>query len=170
MKFVSLNLVTANKNQEKIKQYLEENASDALVEKINKGVEVKVKDDDGEHIVINKKTLNGFMEYARGEAKKQSTGPYAMIDDEVVFGWAVHYFEEESIHEKLYNPYGTVYVKKEKKKDEKKATPSKNSETKKEKTTETKKGAPVQDREISQMSLFDFGNDNENMEETKDED
>lgn len=166
MKFVSLNLVTANKNQEKIKQYLEENASDALVEKINKGVEVKVKDDDGEHIVINKKTLNGFMEYARGEAKKQSTGPYAMIDDEVVFGWAVHYFEEESIQEKLYNPDGTIYVKKEKKKA---ATP-KNPETKKEKTAETKKPAPVQEKEISQMSLFDFGNDNENMEETKDED
>lgn len=166
MKFVSLNLVTANKNQEKIKQYLEENASDALVEKINKGVEVKVKDDDGEHIVIKKKTLNGFMEYARGEAKKQSTGPYAMIDDEVVFGWAVHYFEEESIHEKLYNPDGTIYVKKEKKKA---ATP-KNPETKKEKIAETKKAASVQEKEISQMSLFDFGNDNENMEETKDED
>ena len=106
------------------------------------------------------------MEYARGEAKKQSTGPYAMIDDEVVFGWAVHYFEEESIHEKLYNPDGTIYVKKEKKKA---ATP-KNPETKKEKIAETKKAASVQEKEISQMSLFDFGNDNENMEETKDED
>ena len=35
----------------------------------------------------------------------------ACIDDAVVYGWAVHYFEEDSIEGTLYNEDGTEYKK-----------------------------------------------------------
>ena len=102
-----LNLATKNAEQEKIKQYLEENASDVLIKKINEGVEI-VKDNK---LVINKKDLDGFWSYAIEEAKKQAdkNARGAIIDDPTVFGWAVHYFEESSIEGKLYNLDGTEY-------------------------------------------------------------
>lgn len=111
-----LNLATKTKEQERIKAYLEENASDALVKKINDGVEI-IKDTK---LVINKKDLDGFWNYAIEEARKQAdkNARGAIVDDETVFGWAVHYFEEGSIEGKLYNLDGTEYkpVKKQEEK------------------------------------------------------
>lgn len=101
-----LNLTANNTAEQRIKDYLEQNASEVLIEKINNGVEVQK---DGKTLV-NKKTLGGFMNYATEEARKQADGSnYACIDDQTVFGWAVHYFEEESIIGKLYNPNGEEY-------------------------------------------------------------
>lgn len=102
-----LNLVTKTREQEKIKAYLEENASDALVKKINDGVEI-IKDTK---LVINKKDLDGFWNYAIEEARKQAdkNARGTIVNDETVFGWAVHYFEEGTIEGKLYNLDGTEY-------------------------------------------------------------
>ena len=111
-----LNLATKNAEQEKIKQYLEENASDVLIKKINEGVEI-VKDNK---LVLNKKDLDGFWNYAIEEARKQAdkNARGAIVEHTTVFGWAIHYFEESSIEGKLYNLDGTEYksvVKKEEK-------------------------------------------------------
>lgn len=86
---------------------MEANASEVLAEKINNGVRVQK---DGKTL-INKKTLAGFMKYACDEAKKQveKGASSACIDDPVVYGWAVHYFEEASIEGTLYNEDGTEY-------------------------------------------------------------
>ncbi len=102
-----LNLETKNKAQELIKAYLEENASELLAEKINNGVRIQK---DGKTLV-SKKTLDGFMTYATDEAKKQAekSARSACIEDAVVYGWAVHYFEENSIEGTLYNEDGTEY-------------------------------------------------------------
>ena len=93
--------------QEKIKKYLEANASEVLADKINNGVVIEK---DGKKL-INKKTLDGFMQFACDEARKQAEkgARSACLDDEVVYGWAVHYFEEESIEGVLYNEDGTEY-------------------------------------------------------------
>lgn len=111
-----LNLATKNAEQEGIKAYLEENASDALVKKINDGVEI-IKDTK---LVINKKDLDGFWDYAIEEARKQAdkNARGTIVNDETVFGWAVHYFEEGTIEGKLYNLDGTEYklVKKQEEK------------------------------------------------------
>lgn len=40
------------------------------------------------------KSLNQCFDYIKGEAQKQATNNCAMVDDEVVFGWAVHYYDE----------------------------------------------------------------------------
>ena len=63
---IKLNLETKTKEQELIKQYLEENVSEILAEKINNGVKI-VKNNK---TLINKKDLNGFMNYANQEARK----------------------------------------------------------------------------------------------------
>lgn len=102
-----LNLEAKTKEQERIKAYLEENASDILAGKINNGVLIKK---DGK-ILLNRKTLDGFMSFATEEARKQAEkgARYAMVEDDVVFGWAVHYFEEDSIEGTLFNEDGSEY-------------------------------------------------------------
>ena len=102
-----LNLEAKTKEQQRIKAYLEENASDILAGKINNGVLIKK---DGK-ILLNRKTLDGFMSFATEEARKQAekSARYTMVEDDVVFGWAVHYFEEDSIEGTLFNEDGSEY-------------------------------------------------------------
>ena len=104
---IKLNLETKNKEQEIIKAYLEENVSEILADKINNGVKIQ-KDNK---TLINKKTLETFMKYACVEARKlASKGTNATcIEDKTVFGWAIHYFEEDSIEGIFYNEDGTEY-------------------------------------------------------------
>ena len=102
-----LSLEAKTKEQQRIKAYLEENASNILAEKINNGVRIEK---DGK-ILLNRKTMDGFMSFATEEARKQAEkgARYAMVEDDIVFGWAVHYFEEDSIEGTLYNEDGTEY-------------------------------------------------------------
>ena len=102
-----LNLKTKNEAQELVKAYLEENASEILADKINNGVRIQK---DGKTL-INKKTLDGFMAFATDEARKQAekSARSACVEGAVVFGWAVHFFEEDSIEGTLYNEDGTEY-------------------------------------------------------------
>ena len=106
---IKLNLKTSNKAQEQIKQYLEENVSQILADKINNGVKI-TKDNK---TLLNKKDLDGFWKFATDEARKQaekgSNGAY--VDNETVFGWAIHYFEEDTIEGKLFNEDGTEIIK-----------------------------------------------------------
>ena len=104
---MKLNLQATTKEEQKVKAYLEANASEVLAEKINGGVRIQK---DGK-MLINKKTLAGFMKFACDEAKKQAEkgAQSACIDDNAVYGWAVHYFEEDSIEGTLYNEDGTEY-------------------------------------------------------------
>ena len=106
---MKLNLDAKTNEERKIKAYLETNASDILAEKINNGVRIQK---DGKTL-LNRKTLAGFMKFACDEAKKQAgKGTQSVcIDDSVVYGWAVHYFEEDDIEGTLYNEDGTEYKK-----------------------------------------------------------
>ena len=49
-------------------------------------------------INLNKpgKTIEGMWQYIKNQAKKQAVGGFACIDDNIVLGWAVHYFDEET--------------------------------------------------------------------------
>ena len=104
---VTLNLTAVGAEQELIKKYLAENASDSLADKINNGIPIEK---DGKRL-ISKKTLEGFMKYANEEARKLATkgATSACVEDKVVYGWAMHYFEEDSIEGALYNEDGTEY-------------------------------------------------------------
>lgn len=104
---IKLNLTATNLAQVQIKDYLENNVSETLADKINNDVQI-VKDNK---TLLNKKDLDGFWRFAtekaRKNAEKGANGSY--VDDETVFGWAIHYFEEDSIEGKLYNEDGTEY-------------------------------------------------------------
>lgn len=131
-----LNLETKTKEQELVKAYLEKNASEILAEKINNGTPFEK---DGKTL-INKKTLDGFMKYASDEARKLASkgANSACVEDKVVYGWAVHYFEEDSIEGTLFNADGTEY------KPAPKSAP-----------TKVKKVEPKKTEEC-QPTLFDF--------------
>ena len=104
---IKLNLTPQNKQEELILNYLQNNASETLADKINNGTPFEK---DG-HPLLNKKTLSGFMKYACDEARKlaEKGANSACIDDVTVYGWAVHYFEEESIEGTLYTIDGEEY-------------------------------------------------------------
>ena len=146
---MKLNLETKSKEQELVKAYLEKNASEILVEKINNGTPFEK---DGKQL-INRKTLDGFMRYACDEARKLAAkgANSACVEEKVVYGWAVHYFEEESIEGTLYNDDGTEY------KPAPKPTPAK-----------VKKVEPKKP-EQRQPTLFDFMEPETPEPEVKDE-
>lgn len=104
---MELNLTAQNKQEELVLKYLQNNASDVLANKINNGTPFEK---DG-HSLTNKKTLAGFMKYACDEARKlaEKGANSACIDDATVYGWAIHYFEEESIEGTLYTIDGAEY-------------------------------------------------------------
>ncbi len=47
------------------------------------------------------KTLKQMVSFIKKEAKKQAEDGMAMIEDEVVYGWAIHYFDESNENLKL---------------------------------------------------------------------
>lgn len=104
---MELNLTAQNKQEELVLKYLRDNASETLADKINNGTPFEK---DG-HSLTNKKTLAGFMKFACDEARKlaEKGANSACIDDATVYGWAIHYFEEESIEGTLYTIDGAEY-------------------------------------------------------------
>ena len=144
---IKLNLETKNKEQEILKAYLEENASETLADKINNGVKIQ-KDNK---TLINKKTLDSFMKYAYDEARKlaEKGANCACIEDKTVFGWAIHYFEEDTIEGILLNEDGSEYRKAP-------PTPPKQIET------------PKPKKENNQQSFFDMLDLSTNTQESKD--
>ena len=104
---MKINLTATNKQEELILAYLQENASETLADKINNGTPFEK---DGKPL-INKKTLSGFMKYACDEARKlaEKGASSACVDDATVYGWAIHYFEEDSIEGTLYTIDGEEY-------------------------------------------------------------
>ena len=105
---MKLNLTTNCTEHTVLKQYLEENASTTLAEKINHGVFIEK---DGKRL-LNRKDLNGFMQYACEEARKLASNgaTSACVKSDIVFSWAIHYFEEDDIIGKLFNEDGSEYT------------------------------------------------------------
>ena len=90
-----INKTADGRNQQLVLEYLENNASDVLVEKINSGT----------------RTIADCWRFITGKARSRAvsgsgTGSCAVISDEEVFGWAVHFFEESSEELKKEDPFG----------------------------------------------------------------
>ena len=118
-----------SKETEIILDYLEENASDVLAQKIHDG----------------KKTMDDCWKFIYECARKAAVGKnsYGCADQEV-FGWAIHFFEEDSI--KAEDIVKNKPTKAEKPKEVKKAAEQK-------KKPEEKK----EEKLPGQMTIFDFG-------------
>lgn len=82
-----IKLKAEDSNQQIILNYLEKNSSDSLAERINTG----------------SKTIKQCWNYILSEARKLANGNCACIDDATVFGWAVHFFEEDTIKGDEFN-------------------------------------------------------------------
>lgn len=104
---MELNLTAQNKQEELVLKYLQDNASDVLANKINNGTPFE----KNGHSLTNKKTLAGFMRFACDEARKlaEKGANSTFIDDQIVYGWAIHFFEEDSIEGTLYTLDGAEY-------------------------------------------------------------
>ena len=102
---MELGLKAENNAQKIVLDYLEANVSEVLAEKIKSG----------------SKTLGQCWTYIVKQAQKQKEGNCAAIPDMEVFGWAIHFFEEDSItEEEAKKPVAKVEVKEVKKSEPKK--------------------------------------------------
>jgi hypothetical protein len=148
---IKLNLTPQNKQEELIFNYLQNNASETLADKINNGTPFEK---DGNPL-LNKKTLSGFMKYACDEARKlaEKGANSACVDDATVYGWAIHFFEEDSIEGTLYTIDGEEY----------KPAPKKSVNTK----PATPKPQPQKQQSL-QFSLFNKFDENDVKAPTND--
>ena len=158
---MTLNLTTTTTEEKVLKEYLEQTVSEVLADKINNGLPVEK---DGKKL-ISKKTLAGFMKYATDEARKQAAkgATSACLHSDIVFGWAIHYFEEDSILGTLYNEDGTEY---------KAPNPAAPKKTATATATDTPTApAPKPQPKAGQMSMFDLFDEPETVvEETTEAD
>ena len=148
---ITLNLTATTTEEKVLKEYLEQNVSEILADKINNGVPVEK---DGKQL-ISRKTLAGFMKFATEEAKNQAENgaTSACVHSEVVFGWAIHYFEEDSILGTLYNEDGTEYKAPKPAPKPKKAAAS---TTATDASAVVSAPAPKKQEPTGQLTMFDF--------------
>lgn len=101
-----------------------------------------------EKIEVTEKTLKGCIDYCKNEARKQVEDGCAMIPDDEVYEWAVHYFLEDSIKENFEKKLTTLATIDE---DIKKYNKQSTSRTKKETVKKEAK-----QKLVEQLTLFDF--------------
>ncbi len=94
---MKITCTAANPTEQRILDYLQQNASELLAQKINAG----------------KKTLSGAVKYATAEARKLANGSGCVcVDDATVFGWIIHFFEEDDVKEPAKEKTKAAVVKK----------------------------------------------------------
>lgn len=76
---------------ERIKVLSSEIKDEATLEIIN---HLLSRTDMNEKYLNEEKSLKQMIEFIRNEAHKKATDNMAIIKDEVVFGWAIHYWDE----------------------------------------------------------------------------
>lgn len=72
-----------NSQQDKIKAYLDKRAQEDSLFAVTYAKE--------------NKNIQDCYSYITSQAKKQAINGCAMIEDDVVYGWAVHYYDEDDI-------------------------------------------------------------------------
>ena len=94
------------------------------------------------------KTLKGCVDYCKEQARKHAEDGCAMITDEEVFEWCVHYFLEDSIKEGSKNSSASTNKVKDK---ESVTKPNKTPQSK----NSTKNKKDIKENFMEQLSLFD---------------
>lgn len=69
--------------------------ADGAAERIRAYFEANASDDLKRRVAAEGKTAAGALAYAKEQARKLAVGGCACVDDETVYGWAMHYFEDE---------------------------------------------------------------------------
>ena len=89
-----------------------------MEEIIKKYLENRAKTDESVARNLKKanKSIKGCCQYITDQARKAATGNVAMVEDDVVFGWAVHYYDEDKLEqEKQSKPAAVKVIASEKK-------------------------------------------------------
>lgn len=71
--------------------------------------------DMNEKYLNEEKTLTQMIEFIKAKAKEKATNGVAMIEDDEVYSWAIHYFDESNKDLKISKTKEDVEVKEEKK-------------------------------------------------------
>lgn len=104
------------------------------------------REDMNEKYLNEEKSIKQMVSYIKSEAYKQAKNNMAFVDDEVVFGWAIHYWDESN--EKL------GLVKKEEPKKVEPQEPEEDKSDSKEEIIENKKETKWQPE--GQLTIFDL--------------
>lgn len=149
-----LNLTATTPEEKTVLEHLIPQASETLADKINNGVYIEK---DGKRL-LNKKDLTSFMQYATEQAKKtldekkHAGAQTVCVHGDDIMNLAIHYFEEDSIHGKLFNLDGTEYIS------------SKPIKQKTKSATSSVPYTPSVPKPKPQMNIFDMLSDNANSE------
>lgn len=101
-----------------------------------------------EKLETTEKTLKGCVEYCKQEARKQAEDNVAIIKDDEVYEWCVHYFLEDSLNcETKAQENETSFENKIEKKE---------TNQPKEVAEENKKKKNIKNKLFDQLSLFDL--------------
>lgn len=129
-----IQLKAGNTVEQVILDYLEKNASEELVQKINTG----------------KKGMCDCFNYIKEEARKKAVNGCSVIEDREVFGWAIHYFEEDKIKPHTQSTINAVV------KTASDTVPIPKAEEKQPKAEKKKKQSDNADVFEGQMNIMDF--------------
>ena len=105
------------------------------------------------------KSMENCCKYITNEARKQAVNGCAMIDDDVVYGWAVHYWDEDNLDVDKPKPQPKTTTKPAAKTEKKPAKGTSNVVTMKPTTTTTKTADKPQNKankpaKVVQLDLF----------------
>lgn len=71
------------------------------------------REDMNDKYLNEEKTLKQMVDFIRLQAQQQAKDGMAMIQDEVVYGWAIHYFDESNEKLKLLSKVEKTSIKSE---------------------------------------------------------
>ena len=77
------------------KNKTENKKADGAVGRIRAYFEANASEDLKRRVAAEGKTAAGALAYAKEQARKLAVGGCACVEDETVYGWAMHYFEDE---------------------------------------------------------------------------
>lgn len=87
------------------------------------------REDMNDKYLNEEKSLKQMIDFIKGQAQKKANNGMAMIEDEVVYGWAIHYFDESNdqlkIKENTIEKINSVEKVEQPKKIDSDATPKK---------------------------------------------
>lgn len=111
-----------------------------------------------EKLETTEKTLKGCVEYCKQEARKQAEDNVAIIKDDEVYEWCVHYFLEDSLNceTKAQEKKTSSENKIEKKETNQPKEVADKENQSKEVAEENKKKKNIKNKLFDQLSLFDL--------------
>lgn len=112
------------------------------------------RDDIKNNLEKENKSLKEMWQYIMSQARQMAKGGSICVDDETVYGWAVHYYDEDNLKIDKVNSIQSKESTIEK--NEPKAKPTVKEDVKEEVAAKPKKKKKVSDVHEEQISIFDL--------------